>query len=75
MKQNTIFAVLLILIAITAFSYQGISYKTREKTADFGPIQVTSEKTKTIPVPPIAGFIALTGAVILLVIGSKKSPL
>lgn len=66
MKQNTLFAFLLIALGIAAFAYQGITYKTREKAVDLGSLQVTTEKTKHIPIPPIVGVIALIGGVALL---------
>jgi len=72
MKSKTIIAIILIALGIAALAYQGITYTTREKVVDLGPIQVTAEKTKTIPLPPIAGAIALVGGIVLLVTGIKK---
>jgi hypothetical protein len=72
MKPKIIIAIILIILGIAAFAYQGINYTTREKVVDIGPIQVTSEKTKTIPLPPIIGVIALVGGIVLLVVGVKK---
>ncbi len=72
MKQNTIFAILLIALGIAAFSYQGITYKTREKAVDLGSLQVTTEKTNKIPIPPIVGAIALIGGVVLLIRNASK---
>ena len=72
MRPKIIIAVILIALGIVAFAYQGINYTTREKVVDIGPIQVTSEKTKTLPLPPIIGVIALVGGVVLLVVGVKK---
>jgi hypothetical protein len=72
MKPKIIVAIILIVLGIAAFAYQGINYTTREKVVDIGPIQVTSEKTKTIPLPPIIGVIALVGGIVLLVVGVKK---
>ena len=72
MKPRIIIAVILVTLGIAAFAYQGINYSTREKVVDIGPIQVTSEKTKTIPLPPIIGVIALVGGIVLLVVGVKK---
>ena len=72
MRQNTIFAVLLIALGIVAFTYQGITYKTREKAVDLGSLQVTTEKTKNIPIPPIVGVIALIGGVVLLIRNTNK---
>ena len=72
MKTNTLIGIILIVLGIVAFAYQGITYTTREKVVDLGPIQVTSETTKTFPLPPILGGIALVGGIVLLVVGNKK---
>lgn len=75
MKPKIIIAILLIGLGIAAFAYQGITYTTREKVVDLGPIQMTAEKTRTIPLPPILGAIALIGGIVLLVVGNGKSKL
>jgi ABC-type multidrug transport system fused ATPase/permease subunit len=72
MKPYTIIGIILIVIGIVAFAYQGITYTTREKVIDIGPIQMTAEKTKTIPLPPIVGGLALAGGIALLVMGNKR---
>ncbi len=73
MKPKIIIAIILIALGIAAFAYQGITYTTREKVVDLGPIQMTAEKTKTIPLPPILGAIALVGGILLLVVGGRKN--
>ncbi|MEY4483613.1 MAG: hypothetical protein RL693_1065 [Verrucomicrobiota bacterium] len=73
MKPISIIAMVLIAIGIIAFAYQGITYTTTEKAIDLGPIQVTAEKTHTIPLPPVVGAITLVGGVILLLTAGKKS--
>jgi hypothetical protein len=73
MKTNILIAVILIVIGIVAFGYQGITYTTREKVVDIGPLEVTADKTRTFPLPPIVGAIALAGGILLLVVGRKKS--
>ena len=72
MKPKIIVAVVLIALGVAASAYQGITYTTREKVVDLGPIQVTAEKTKRLSVPPIAGAIALVGGIVLLIMGIKK---
>jgi len=71
MKAPTIAGILLILLAVIAFSYQGITYTKREKVLDIGPIQATAEKKETIPLPPILGALALAGGVALVFVGAK----
>jgi len=72
MKSNSLIGIVLIVIGIIAFAYQGITYTTREKVVDLGPIQVSADKTRTLPLPPIVGAIALVGGIVLLVMGNKK---
>ena len=73
MKTYTVIGIILIMIGIAALAYQGITYTTREKVIDIGPIQMTADKTKTIPLPPILGGIALIGGIVLLVTAGRKS--
>lgn len=72
MKQATLVGIVLIVLAVIAFSYQGITYTRREKVLDIGPIQATTEKKETIPLPPILGALALAGGIILVFVGSKR---
>lgn len=53
-----------VAIGIIAFAYQGITYTTREKVIDLDPLQVTADKTRTLPLPPIVGGIALVGGIV-----------
>lgn len=72
MKPFTLIGIVLIAVAIAAFAYQGISYTTREKVVDIGPLHMTAEKTRTLPLSPIVGGFALVGGIVLLVMESKK---
>jgi hypothetical protein len=72
MKPAVFIGVVLIVLSIFSFAYQGITYTTREKVIDIGPIEATAEKQKTIPLPPIFGAIALIGGIALVIIGNKN---
>lgn len=72
MRTSTLTGIILVAIGVIAFAYQGITYTTREKVVDLGPIQVTADKTKTLPLPPIVGGVALVGGIVLLVMGNKR---
>ncbi len=73
MKTNIVIGIILIVLGIAALAYQGITYTTREKVIDLGPIQMTAEKEKTIPLPPIVGGLALIAGTVMLFMGRKKS--
>jgi hypothetical protein len=72
MKTSTVVAIILIAVGIIAFIYQGFTYTTREQVVNLGPVHVTEEKTKTFPLPPIVGAIAVVGGLVLLIAGGKK---
>jgi amino acid transporter len=72
MKTSTVVAIL-IAAGIMAFAYQGFTYTTREQVVNLGPVHVTAERTRTLPLPPIVGMIAVVGGIILLVVGRKKA--
>lgn len=73
MKAYIVTGIILIVLGTLALAYQGITYTTREKVIDFGPIQMTAEKEKTIPLPPIVGGLALVAGTVMLIMGRKKS--
>jgi uncharacterized membrane protein len=63
----------LILLGIAAFIYQGISYTSREKVVDIGPLKANIDTRKTIPLSPLMGGLVLAGGIVLVVVGIKKS--
>lgn len=73
MKPVTLVGVVLIVLGVLALAYQGITYTTREKVIDLGPLQASVDKKKSIPLPPIVGALALAGGVVMVFIGSRKS--
>ncbi len=73
MKTASIAGIVLIVLGIVSFAYQGITYTTHKKVLDIGPLQATTEQRKTIPLPPIFGALALVGGVALLMVGGKSA--
>jgi uncharacterized membrane protein len=72
-KSITLVGIALILLGIVAFAYQGISYTSREKVIDVGPLQASVDTKKTIPLSPLLGGLVLVGGIVLVVVGAKKS--
>ncbi len=68
----TLIGIALIILGVVALAYQGITYTTREKILELGPIEATAEKQKTIPLPPILGGLVLAGGVVLVVVAARK---
>ena len=73
MKPLALVGVVLIILGIIALAYQGITYTTREKVIDLGPLKASVEKKKTIPLPPVLGGLAVAAGVFLVWVGTKRS--
>jgi UDP-N-acetylmuramyl pentapeptide phosphotransferase/UDP-N-acetylglucosamine-1-phosphate transferase len=63
----------MILLGVVALTYQGITYTTKEKAIDIGPLQITAERTHTLPVLPILGGIAIVGGVVLFLASRRTT--
>ena len=72
MKYLSLIGMALITLGLLSFAYQGFTYTTRDKAVDLGPVQITTERTHTIPLPPILGALALVSGVVLLVSNKIK---
>jgi hypothetical protein len=73
MKPIMLVGVVLIVGGLMALVYQGITYTTREEVVQVGPVQVTAEKEKSIPFPPLIGALAVGSGLVLVLIGAKWS--
>ena len=66
-----IFGMVLIALGLFGLAWGGFTYTTREKVVDIGPIHATRDQTHNVPLPPIAGAVALVGGVVLLLAGKR----
>jgi len=73
LNTTKLLAIALIAIGLIALAYQGISYTSRDKVVDLGPLHVTAERSHTLPLPPIVGAIALAGGLALLFMNGGKA--
>ena len=69
MKPMAILGVLLIAIGIAGLAIDNISFTERMTIVDAGPIKVTADEQRTIPIPTIAGIVAVIAGAGLLFMG------
>jgi len=65
--------VVLVLLGLLALVYGGISYTKREKVVDIGPIEATTTERHHVPVPPLAGGLAVIAGTVMILAGRKRS--
>jgi hypothetical protein len=57
---------ILIVLGLIGLGWGGFTYTTKKKVLDVGPIEATREEHHNVPVPPIAGALALVGGIVLI---------
>ena len=73
MRPGTVLGALLILAGVIGLSVGGFSFTTRDKVAEVGPIQVTTEHQRSVPLSPLLGGLAIAGGVVLIIASSRKA--
>ena len=63
--------ILLIVFGLAALAMGGFTYTKREKAVDLGPVEVITERQKTVPLSPIVGLAAVAGGIALVAVGSR----
>jgi uncharacterized membrane protein HdeD (DUF308 family) len=67
MKGLALIGVLLIVGGLAALAWPVISYTQTEKVLDIGPVEVTADRERHIPLPPIVGGLAVAAGIVLVV--------
>jgi len=73
-KITIVVGILLIVLGVIALAYHGITYTTHEKVFQFGPLEATQKKEKTIAFPPLLGGAALAAGILMVVISMGRRP-
>ena len=72
MRGMKLFGVILLVAGLAGLAWPVISYTKTEKVVDLGPIEVTAEREKRVPVPPIVGGLAAVAGLVIIVTSSRK---
>ena len=73
MKPAGIIGIILIIVGIIGFAYGGLGWKSQEKDAQLGPIEITHQEKHGIDFPPIVSGICLVGGIALVIVGSRQT--
>lgn len=73
MKPISILGVLLIAVGIAGLLIANISFTEKTVIVDAGPLKVTADQQRILPIPTIAGVIAVVVGAGLLFYGRKAS--
>ena len=70
MKANLLIGVALIVMGAAVLGYDHYSYTTTEQVLQIGPLTANAERTHTVSLPPILGWLLIGGGACALFFGA-----
>lgn len=71
MRPLVIFGTMLIAIGIAGLAIDNISFTEKRTVIDAGPLKVTADQQRTIPIPSIVGVIAIVAGAGMIFFGRQ----
>jgi hypothetical protein len=71
MKTASLFGVALIVLGVIGLVVANVSFTEHKVVLDAGPLKVTQDQERTIPIPTIAGIVAVVAGLGLVLIGRR----
>jgi hypothetical protein len=63
---------ILVVLGMLALIYQGFTYTHEKQFLKVGPIEARERETRTVPISPILGVIAIVGGGLLIYGGARQ---
>ena len=73
MKPLAIVGILLIVLGVVGLAVDNISFTERKTVLDAGPLKITADQQRTIPIPTIAGIAAVVVGLGLVLMGRRAA--
>jgi len=73
MKPIAFVGILLIVLGVAGLAVDNISFTERKTVLDAGPLKITADQQKTVPIPTIAGIVAVAVGLGLVFMGRRAA--
>jgi hypothetical protein len=70
MKATLILGIALIVMGAAVLGYDHYSYTTTEQVLQIGPLTANAERSHTVSLPPILGWLLIGGGACALIFGA-----
>jgi hypothetical protein len=70
--MGRVIGLVLILLGLAGLAFGGFTYARQKETVDLGPIDITATEKKTVPIPPVAGAIAVAAGLVLILSDRRR---
>ncbi len=72
MKPLLVTGVILIILGALSLGIPALRYTEREEVLKLGPIEAVAERERSVPIPPVVGWVLLAGGLGLVGFGAMR---
>jgi hypothetical protein len=73
MRNLILAGIILVVLGIAGLIAQSVTFTETKKVVDFGPIQVRAEEHHNLPIPTIAGIIAVIAGLGMIFVSRRSA--
>jgi hypothetical protein len=73
MRNLTMVGVVLVLLGIAGLIVENVQFTETKKVIDIGPLQVKTEEQHNIPIPTVAGVVAVIAGLGMIVASNRTA--
>ena len=71
MKPLTLFGIVLVVLGVIGLVFANVTFTEHKTVLNAGPIKITQDQEKSVPIPTIAGIVAVVAGLGLIFIGRR----
>ena len=71
--MGRIIGLILILLGLAGVAWGGFTYTKERHNVDLGPVDFEVTEKKTVPIPPIAGAVAVAAGLVLILVDRRRA--
>ena len=72
MSMKRTIGVILVVVGLVALAWGGVFWTRNKKVVDLGPLEVHTQQREGVALPPVLGFAALVGGIVLIAIPERR---
>lgn len=71
--MGRILGIILILAGLVGLAWGGFSFDKKKTDVDLGPVDFQVTERQTVPIPPVAGGVAVVAGIALLLMDRRRA--
>ncbi len=71
--MGRIVGMILILAGLAGLAWGGFTLTQKRHEVDLGPVEMQVNERRTVPIPPVAGAVAIAAGLVLIVLDRRRA--